>query len=337
MKFDPVLFIEACYSAIPDEHAFARRLLETLESFDRGLGLIATAVSAREGCDGQVRLLAEAGAMALPLRGRVQASIEQMQGYAQPTVLPTSSKALLSIRREAPRWGNPCSRIEQLLSIFGAADALAVIGIGQEGSGLCAWVPYSAGRAPSPRMFHVLSRVVWHLGSGLHLRHYLAEERSLAPRVPTGEALEAKYGGAESSALARGPRGLLISRLREAKRVRERLRRLAPEETLLRSRELIEGGWSLVDHADVGGRKILLAVRGPADCADVRALTAPERAVLSLAAKGYSDKEIAYELRIAASTVAGHLRILKGKLGLTSRRALIELWAGLAISSSTDD
>jgi DNA-binding CsgD family transcriptional regulator len=62
------------------------------------------------------------------------------------------------------------------------------------------------------------------------------------------------------------------------------------------------------------------ALKGPAD-ADLHGLTARETEVLSLAAAGKTNRDIAAELVISEHTVARHLQNIFAKLGVSSRTA----------------
>lgn len=68
--------------------------------------------------------------------------------------------------------------------------------------------------------------------------------------------------------------------------------------------------------------RLVSAVRRPALPAD-RALSAREREVLELVARGTSNREIARELFISEATVKTHLTHLYGKLGVKDRAAAV--------------
>ncbi|MFI7387144.1 response regulator [Streptomyces sp. NPDC049813] len=68
--------------------------------------------------------------------------------------------------------------------------------------------------------------------------------------------------------------------------------------------------------------RLVTAVRRPAAPAD-EALSAREREVLVLVARGTSNKEIARELFISEATVKTHLTHLYGKLGVKDRAAAV--------------
>jgi DNA-binding NarL/FixJ family response regulator len=66
------------------------------------------------------------------------------------------------------------------------------------------------------------------------------------------------------------------------------------------------------------------------------ALSARERDVMFLAAKGFANKEIARELKITEGTVKIHLHRIYQKLGVKSRFALAVLARKLPNSSDPD-
>ncbi|MBL8786947.1 MAG: helix-turn-helix transcriptional regulator [Deltaproteobacteria bacterium] len=90
---------------------------------------------------------------------------------------------------------------------------------------------------------------------------------------------------------------------------------------------LAEGRWSLVDQFDRDGRRFYLA-RANVPSTPVAKLTEREAAVARAASHGHSNKLIAYELGIPASTVASHLKSACAKLGAPSRTALIRIVRG---------
>jgi DNA-binding CsgD family transcriptional regulator len=89
-----------------------------------------------------------------------------------------------------------------------------------------------------------------------------------------------------------------------------------------------------VDHFDSDGRRFVIAHRNDPTPPDTRGLTLRERQSLAYAAIGHSNKQIAYELGLAASTVSGHLAQARAKLHLRSLAALREAPdEGMAVAS----
>ena len=61
----------------------------------------------------------------------------------------------------------------------------------------------------------------------------------------------------------------------------------------------------------------------------LRGLTAREREVLNLLARGMSNRDIAEELVITNKTVKNHLSRIYEKIGVHSRAEAIALWLGV--------
>ncbi|HXK20428.1 MAG TPA: helix-turn-helix transcriptional regulator, partial [Polyangiaceae bacterium] len=83
---------------------------------------------------------------------------------------------------------------------------------------------------------------------------------------------------------------------------------------------------SVVDRFDHGGRKyFIVQLDAAAEAKPESRLAGREGQVAKLAALGHSNKLIAYELSLSASTVAVYLRRAAKKLGVRSRLGLIRL------------
>src|SRR5689334_1825272 len=72
------------------------------------------------------------------------------------------------------------------------------------------------------------------------------------------------------------------------------------------------GEWSFVDHFEHEGRRYFIAKRAPLG----QACSPRERKVLEQAARGITNKEIAYQLALGTSTVSTHLSNAMRRLGL---------------------
>jgi len=89
---------------------------------------------------------------------------------------------------------------------------------------------------------------------------------------------------------------------------------------------IIEGRWSLFDHVDTDGKRyVVLVETGGSRSTGCRALSSTQREVCLRAARGLSNKEIAYELGMSLSSVATHLRRGLEKLGISGRSRLQRL------------
>ncbi len=87
---------------------------------------------------------------------------------------------------------------------------------------------------------------------------------------------------------------------------------------------LVSGELSIVEAKEADGRRILVARRNRADEASPARLTSEESAVLWLASEGRSLKYIAYELDLSIAIVVRRLKRATQKLGLSSRRELLQ-------------
>lgn len=101
---------------------------------------------------------------------------------------------------------------------------------------------------------------------------------------------------------------------------------------LVRAIRMVDGGEALL-HPAVAAR-VLRELAGDEDARAKRheQLTAREREVLALLARGRANKAIAFELGVAEKTVKTHVGNILGKLGLSDRTqaALYAVRAGLA-------
>ena len=110
------------------------------------------------------------------------------------------------------------------------------------------------------------------------------------------------------------------------------VRRASPDEAAAIWGELLRGAWSIVDRFDdASGRRFLLVLRAGAP--PVRAwerLSDRERAIVAAVAAGRGNRTIAAELGVSTSTVAGHLRAARRKLGGIRRVDLVREWLAAA-------
>ncbi len=196
------------------------------------------------------------------------------------------------------------------------ADVLGVLVLGGGGRGLSLSIPLDRRRVPTPSERRHLGRIGAHLGAGMRLRRALSNEAGLEPEAvldPDGRIRDAR-GEAEG----REPR----DRLREAVQRLERARtseHRTDAASLKLWQGLVRGRWSLVDRFESDGRRFVVALRNQPELGDARGLSQREHHVSELAGSGLSNKEIAYETGLSASSVANALANARRKLGLESR------------------
>jgi DNA-binding NarL/FixJ family response regulator len=107
------------------------------------------------------------------------------------------------------------------------------------------------------------------------------------------------------------------------------LKDAAPQE-IARAIRTAHAGETLLDPAVAA--RLVEAIAQPAGQAQPERLTAREREVLALIARGYANKRIALELGVAEKTVKTHVGHVLAKLGVTDRTqaAVYAVRAGLA-------
>jgi DNA-binding CsgD family transcriptional regulator len=103
-----------------------------------------------------------------------------------------------------------------------------------------------------------------------------------------------------------------------------------PHEALEIWQGLIEGEYSLVDHFDSDGRRLVLLRRNAPGAVRSARLSRRERQVVTEAGKGFPNKLIAYNLGLSPSTVSTLIKRAMTKLKLHSRAQLVELSTRLA-------
>jgi DNA-binding CsgD family transcriptional regulator len=167
-----------------------------------------------------------------------------------------------------------------------------------------------------------LMRILSHIAAGNRLRgseHGSDEASAEAILRPDG-----RVDHAVGVAREHGARRSLELAAARVDRARGRLRRVDPEAAVEEWRALVAGRWSLIDHFDSDGKRYLFARPNELRPRTFdEQLSAREREVVALAALGHSNKLIAYEIGLKASTVSGYLTSACSKLGITSRVELV--------------
>jgi DNA-binding CsgD family transcriptional regulator len=104
--------------------------------------------------------------------------------------------------------------------------------------------------------------------------------------------------------------------------------RVLPAEAIAVWRALLCGRWSVVDRFDDShGRRFVLAhFVGGGTPRPWHRLSPRERTIVAAVAGGHSNAQIASQLSISVSTVAGHLRSARRKLGGARRVDLVREW-----------
>ncbi|MFT3913684.1 MAG: LuxR C-terminal-related transcriptional regulator [Anaeromyxobacteraceae bacterium] len=326
-RFDPLQVIEAAYAATAEDEAWLRRIAEAFQPLARGFGITAVSFDL-EGW--RPTKLAGASLDQPPgLIERMQAvwqdlPQETLRAWFEP-VPPVDTQLLRIRRRRAPTADTPV----ELSRAMGIQDVLGIMGLDPAGHAVQVTLPSASPIRLSPRLAHRLSLVAAHLAVARRLRSYATG----ALEAPAPDAVldpSGKVAHAEGEAKAKDARASLAGAVLKLERARGRLRRTEPDEALGLWQGLVDGRWSLVDHVEADGRRVVLARHNPPGVRDPRALTARERDVLAYVAQGHGNKYVGYALGLSTTTVATHLRRALAKLGLSTRRDAIRLFEAAA-------
>ena len=198
---------------------------------------------------------------------------------------------------------------------------LGLNGVTPDGRSVHAGVLLPRPAAVSPEL---LSRLSSHLSAGARLRKRMATTAAAsadAVLAAGGRVLHAERGAKLLDARAR-----LSDAAAAIRRARGPLRRNDPGRAVATWRALVSAQWSLVDHFERDGKHYLVAYRNEPAIGVIPELSDRERQVVALAAMGYANKMIGYELGIAASTVGVLIGRAAKRLGVRSRAELVALY-----------
>ena len=323
-KADPVAIVEASYDLDGSEEGWLKRLgLLAQPALDAGLGILAHFYDITQFPTYRV--------WSPILLGR----LEVLQDVINPKYTVPCEKAVFGYGQSGPcgtvtkGYGDISKLIgyRKVLKPLGAEDLLIVNAGDPTGYGCILCAPLPVATTINKRTWRRWSRVAAHMAAGFRIRRGL-EDLGVSDLTKGAEAVLDPGGRvqhAEGSAKASNVR----KRLREAALAIDRARsskRSDDDEALTLWRGLVAGRWSMVDHFDRDGRRMLVARRNAPEAPDPRRLSPRERQIVGFAALGHSNKLIAYELGLSTSAVSTQLANAMGKLGLKSRVELVSFF-----------
>ena len=203
-------------------------------------------------------------------------------------------------------------------------DSLGVVSRDVNGDGFCAFVGVDHVGVLTPRESRLLGKLATHIGAGDRLRR-----AGSTKRIDDAEAILAPDGNVLHA------QGIAIDKreaLDEGRRRRNQSRSTKDDadKALEVWKGLVAGRWSLVDHFDTDGKRLLLAIKNSATVDKRADLTARERRVCALVAMGHRDKEIAYMLGLTLASITASMHRARRKLGVRSRTELANAWRSKA-------
>jgi DNA-binding CsgD family transcriptional regulator len=328
---DPIALVEEAYRLEGDENAWlarvrsatvalapsmqARASLSLVYYAPRAVSFTVERVTA-EGLDGTAAVAA--------LRHDVASDPQ----YVRDSILSRTCDLVSNVPRTEQQEGWKAVR-----SALHVGDGFVVNGLDASGLGVIS-ILFVARATPLPLVLReTASRVAAHVVAGLRIRRRLA---SADERLADADAVLSPNGDivhAVRSARLAASRENLRGATRALDKARGRMRRDDSERAVKDWKVLVDSRWSLLDHFERDGKRYVLACRNAPPARADTLLTPRERQVVLLAARGHSNKLIGYELGIAGSTVGVLLGRAAGRLGVKSRRALIDAcYAGRAAS-----
>lgn len=337
MKLDAIRIIEAGYNQAATDEQWLSPIVEAFEPITRGMSPMAGIVDFEEG-GARVGNWVAQGRMPdwLPPAWR---AMYVYLGEHHPAAL----RAILSPNPSVVCWSSerasciPAEALGPIRALFREwpwpfKDCLGILSAEPVGPSLLVSVPYPDDVAIPARTRWQLARATAHLCAAIRLRRKASVDPpradGLAPDVEAVLDPAGRVHDAQGAAESRDARSSLGEIVRRVERARGRLRHADPEEALDIWLALFDGRWSVVEHVESDGRRFLLARRNAPGARDPMAVTQGERDVLACIARGHSNKYTAYLLGVATSTVATRLESALRKLGLSSRREVIEMLAG---------
>lgn len=234
------------------------------------------------------------------------------------------------------RWAHlPCAQVSAVpgmgpflphFAVFGGAqDVFAINALDVSGRGLWLGAPWPEVSPASPERDTLFTRVAAHLTSAHRLRR-MEQRTSEAVLSPDGTLLHAEEPAKDAETRAELRRAAMA-----LEHARSRAGRQDVEGSTRRWRPLVLSRWSLLDEFDTDGRRFVVAVNNRASARSARGeLSEREHQVMSHAKLGHSNKVIAYELGLSASTVRVLMHRAVKKLGAKSRGEALARFDALA-------
>ncbi|MBX3185340.1 MAG: hypothetical protein KIT72_16625 [Polyangiaceae bacterium] len=310
MNPDPYLgVLDAAYAPIADEEAWLARMVDSVDTL--GLGEW-TACSMRHG-----KMWAASGLRHfIAIAERACSVLPHDIHVAAHTTAPRVQDSHQAWERVCKRFGCRLRDLEEQVG-YSLLPITAILAFDTDATGVGFYSSEQLKLAPRTR--RVLMHLAAHVASAYRLRASLdATPEGVCD--PNGRLID---GSAEAvtkrAELGRAARAIDASRLR----------RTSTEQALAAWTALVEGRWTLVENVERDGKRYFLVHRNEPP-STLGALAKNEARTVMLAARGHSDKAIAYELGIQRSTVASHLRGALRKLKLRDRRDLVKVFGPLA-------
>ena len=300
-----------------DTSAWIRGILERLAPWlGDGLGLFGFVYSAT--VDGRVHpgAFATVGCSESQHRVLPRAATLHEPTFLHTAYLDSDCAAATTI----PGWEGSEGR--QFAVRGGVFDVWMINGRNIENRGCSLFTNRRHPAPPGPDERELFIRIAAHVAAAQRLR----ERLRVADVTARAEAIidpDGKIQHALGAAKLGRSREALRDAVLSVDRARGKARKKDPERALSAWKGLVSARWTLIDHFESDGRRYVLAQENEPDPRSGPELSPRERQVLANAALGRSNKEIAYALGLAHSTVRVLLTRAARKLGASARGELV--------------
>ena len=209
---------------------------------------------------------------------------------------------------------------------LGIVDKLTLNAVEPDGRGCCSGSFHATVETASRAWRAALTRLAAHLATA----HRLRRRFDAAVPIHAAELIldaDGRVVHAETSAAV--DRDCLEDAAKTMIRARSRRGRGDSVRAVGNWQALVSARWTLIDHFERNGRRFILAVENRSRHSGIDLFTARERDVVARALLGRENKEIAYELGLASSTVRVLIARACAKVGAASRTQLLDRARGL--------
>ncbi len=321
-RADFIRIIEACYAREPDDHAWSRAVIEAVGAvFARPLGAGMQIVE-HDGVGKVERILVDS-LNPTPDYSSLLTDIQE-SGMAPALRALWFPPALAQSVTELGRWKafTPEGRtyVADFFHRLGFGDAIGIAAHPEPGLVSILFIPIETPHILSRYERALLSQVALHMESAVRLRR--RPERVIATISCDGRVLDGDDRGPFVAASRKEAVVVEASRTSGARK--------NPSAIDL-WRALVAGQVSLAERTDVG-RRAYVVLENPPSSVPLRCLSPKEAKMAAFAARGLSNKLIAYALGVSPSVVSHALWSAAAKLGAPSRAALVRVASSVAVS-----
>jgi DNA-binding CsgD family transcriptional regulator len=308
-KPDLIATIEACYRVEQPNDAWLRGVIESLSWLDQGLGIFGFTYLLRPSFELDPSPIVQVGCPE-HMRRALDKAFENGVQFNRAAYLDTDAGSANDI----PGYvGTTTELASRGLGVF---DSWGVNGRNWDRCNAAIIINRTEAVRPSPELLIQLQRLAIHLASGARLQRRLSgnQQREAAVLSPSGKVEHAEGDARRADMLT-----ALEQAARDIESARGKLRHSEPIEALDAWKGRVAARWTLVDRFERDGKRYIVASENEPSVASSHDLSSRERQVIASAALGRTNKEIAYDLGLADSTVRVLLARAAKKLGVRNR------------------